>query len=122
MSEAYSSYDEVSKRLNQIVDEVNAEGVTLDEALALYEEAVKLGLRACDLSEEEAIALTEADEGPKEPADAGEVAGDSYNAVNAGAQPDAGLDVPADASARPADAAAVESEDARAMAPSGLED
>ena len=57
MTEAYSSYDDVSARLNQIIDEVNAEGVTLDEALALYEEAVKLGLRACDLSEERAKAL-----------------------------------------------------------------
>lgn len=62
MSEAYSSYEDVSARLNQIVDEVNAEGVTLDEALALYEEAVKLGLRACDLSEEGAEALLAAQE------------------------------------------------------------
>ena len=62
MSEAYSSYEDVSARLNQIVDAVNAEGVTLDEALALYEEAVKLGLRACDLSEEGAEALLAAQE------------------------------------------------------------
>ncbi len=63
MSEAYASYEDVSARLNQIVDEVNAQGVTLDQALALYEEAVKLGLRACDLSEEGADALLAAEGG-----------------------------------------------------------
>ena len=71
MSEAYSSYEDVSARLNQIVDEVNAEGVTLDEALALYEEAVKLGLRACDLSEEGAEALLAAQEESGDDADRG---------------------------------------------------
>lgn len=50
-SEPYSTFEELRARLEQIVDEVSAEGVSLDEALALYEEAVKLGLSACDLSE-----------------------------------------------------------------------
>lgn len=55
MSEQDGSFEAVRARLEQIVDEVNAEGITLDEALALYEEAVKLGLSACDLSEQDAL-------------------------------------------------------------------
>ena len=47
-----ASYDQVRDRLDEIVEAVNAPGISLDEALALYEEAVKLGLSACDLSEE----------------------------------------------------------------------
>lgn len=58
-SEAYGSFDQVRSRLDEIVDEVNAEGISLDEALALYEEAVKLGLSACDLSEKDALAVLE---------------------------------------------------------------
>lgn len=49
-SEPYSTFEDLRARLEQIVDEVSAEGVSLDEALALYEEA-ELGLSACDLSE-----------------------------------------------------------------------
>ena len=67
MSEKYTSYDDVSTRLNEILDAVNAEGVSLDDALALYEEAVQLGLRACDLSEEGAEALLAAEEETEEP-------------------------------------------------------
>ena len=67
MSEKYTSYDDVSTRLNEILDAVNAEGVSLDDALALYEEAVQLGLRACDLSEEGAEALLAAEEEAGEP-------------------------------------------------------
>jgi exodeoxyribonuclease VII small subunit len=67
MSEKYTSYDDVSTRLNEILDEVNAEGVSLDDALALYEEAVQLGLRACDLSEEGAEALLAVEEEAEEP-------------------------------------------------------
>ena len=47
-----ASYDQVRDRLDEIVEAVSAPGISLDEALALYEEAVKLGLSACDLSEE----------------------------------------------------------------------
>lgn len=62
-SAGYTSFDAVRNRLDEIVDAVNAEGISLDEALALYEEAVKLGLSACDLSEldvEEAAASEDA--------------------------------------------------------------
>lgn len=68
--ESYSSFEQVRARLDAIVDEVNAEGVSLDEALALYEEAVKLGLSACDLSEKDALAVLDeaADEAAVDPA------------------------------------------------------
>ena len=56
-----ASYDQVRDRLEEIVEAVSAPGISLDEALALYEEAVKLGLSACDLSEEGAEELLEQD-------------------------------------------------------------
>ena len=59
--ETYTSFDEVRNRLDAIVEAVNAEGVSLDDALKLYEEAVKLGLQACDMSEEDAEALATAE-------------------------------------------------------------
>lgn len=45
------TFEGMQSRLEEIVDEVNSEDISLDDALALYEEAVKLGLAACDLSE-----------------------------------------------------------------------
>lgn len=51
MDEGTSSFAEVKDRLNEIADEVAREDISLDDALSLYEEAVKLGLGACDLSE-----------------------------------------------------------------------
>lgn len=47
------NFESVHERLNQIVEEVSAEDISLDDALKLYEEAVKLGLSACDLSEQD---------------------------------------------------------------------
>ena len=38
------TFEDVHERLSQIVDEVSAEDISLDDALKLYEEAVKLGL------------------------------------------------------------------------------
>lgn len=61
------SFSSVQARLNQIVDEVSAEDISLDDALKLYEEAVKLGLSACDLSEQdiEAYVAGEASDAPE---------------------------------------------------------
>lgn len=79
-----SAFGEVQERLNQIVDEVSAEDISLDDALKLYEEAVKLGLSACDLSEQDieahlaaeedaaASPSSEAEEQPAPRAEAGE--------------------------------------------------
>ena len=59
---ADQSFAGIRTRLDQIVEEVSAEDISLDEALALYEEAVKLGLKACDLSEEELLEQVEGDD------------------------------------------------------------
>lgn len=48
----YSSFDALNQRLDQIVQEVADESLPLDDVLTLYEEAVNLGLRGCDLLEE----------------------------------------------------------------------
>lgn len=50
--EAYDTFESVKHRLGEIIDAVNDESLPLEEALALYEEAVGLGLRASDLLEE----------------------------------------------------------------------
>lgn len=76
------AFEAVRTRLDEILEAVNAEDVTLDDALALYEEAVKLGLAACDLSEkdveaafpEAADAADSAAEGAPEAAPASDVA------------------------------------------------
>ena len=51
MTDGPQGFDAMKSRLDEILEEVSAEGVSLDDALALYEEAVKLGLAACDVSE-----------------------------------------------------------------------
>ena len=50
--ESYESFESVQGRLDEIVDAVGNDDLSLDEALNLYEEAVGLGLRASDLLEE----------------------------------------------------------------------
>lgn len=76
------TFEDVHERLSQIVDEVSAEDISLDDALKLYEEAVKLGLSACDLSEQDleahlaAAEGTEGAEGAEAPADSAEAPAD----------------------------------------------
>ena len=83
------TFDDVRNRLDEIVEAVNAPGISLDEALSLYEEAVKLGLAACDLSEEgaeELIAQEEAKETAEKEvalAEAGETAAQESVATDA---------------------------------------
>lgn len=72
---AYETFEEVKLRLDEIVKAVDADDLPLDEALALYEEAVGLGLRASDLleanieahraAEDEAARCASASEAPK---------------------------------------------------------
>ena len=45
-------FEAVQARLAEIVQAVSDEGIPLDEALDLYEEAVSLGMRASDLLED----------------------------------------------------------------------
>ena len=47
MNEKELSFEEAMKRLGAICDELSREGVTLERALALYEEGVKLA-RVCN--------------------------------------------------------------------------
>ncbi len=49
------SFEDVKSRLDEIVEEISQEEISLDDALSLYEEAVKLGLEACDLSESDIL-------------------------------------------------------------------
>lgn len=64
------TFEDVHERLSEIVDEVSAEDISLDDALKLYEEAVKLGLSACDLSEQDLDAfLATEEEGESSPAE-----------------------------------------------------
>jgi exodeoxyribonuclease VII small subunit len=67
------NFEDVQTRLSQIVDEVSSEDISLDDALKLYEEAVKLGLSACDLSEQDIDAYL----GAGEPAADGTAARDT---------------------------------------------
>lgn len=75
------TFEDMQSRLEQIVEEVSAEDISLDDALALYEEAVKLGLAACDLSESDVdaylAASSSADETPGEGADGEEEAAEA---------------------------------------------
>jgi exodeoxyribonuclease VII small subunit len=50
--EAQNTFDGVSARLREIADAVSDEDISLDDALSLYEEAIKLGTQAADLCEE----------------------------------------------------------------------
>lgn len=45
-------FGEVKARLDEIVEAVSSEDISLDDALELYEEAVRLGMRASSLLEE----------------------------------------------------------------------
>ena len=58
--ESYDTFEAVKTRLDEIVEAVSDDELSLDDALVLYEEAVGLGLRASDLLEEHIEADREA--------------------------------------------------------------
>ena len=66
MSDTPQNFEAMKTRLDEIADEVSAEGISLDDALALYEEAVKLGLAACDVSEADILVPEEEAQGETE--------------------------------------------------------
>ena len=71
--DSYDTFEAVKGRLDEIVDAVSSDDLSLDDALALYEEAVGLGLRASDLLEEDIEAQrAEEEEGAAEGAKAAE--------------------------------------------------
>ena len=53
-----TDYSQLKERLDQIVEAVSNEGISLDDALSLYEEAVKLGSKASALIEQDISAKT----------------------------------------------------------------
>lgn len=61
MPESYGTYAQIKERLDQIVEAAGDDAMPIDDALALYEEAVKLGLAASNLIEQD-IAARDADE------------------------------------------------------------
>lgn len=61
-NEANPSFEDVKARLDEIVDAVGDENISLDAALDLYEEAVKLGMQASTLLEEGIAAQEDAAE------------------------------------------------------------
>lgn len=84
-SETNITFENVKERLDEIVDAVNDESISLDDALDLYEEAVKLGMQASTLLEEglaQQDAEAEADGGSIDEANAVSVSGTEQSAVS----------------------------------------
>lgn len=79
--ESYDSFESVKARLDEIVDAVGDDNLALDDALALYEEAVGLGLRASDLLEDN----IEAQHGAEDADEESDVSSDVESAEEAGA-------------------------------------
>ena len=94
-NEEYATFEDVKARLDQIVDAVGDDSLPLDDALALYEEAVGLGLRASELLEEN-IEARDAEDGAEDGADAtGREAGAGAAGETEAAGPDAEASGPA---------------------------
>ncbi len=47
------TFDEIESRIDEISERVSNEETSLDEALSLFEEAVKLGMQACEITDSE---------------------------------------------------------------------
>ena len=104
----YADFSSVKTRLDEIVDEIAQEGISLDDALALYEEAVKLGLAACDLSEadilppeEEVIAADDVDGAGVDGVSAGEAATSEADAPSMDAGESVSEELAAEGAAEP---------------------
>ncbi|MCL1797729.1 MAG: exodeoxyribonuclease VII small subunit [Eggerthellaceae bacterium] len=95
-NETAANYLSVKDRLDEIVEIVSDEEISLDDALDLYEEAVKLGLSVSnlleeDIAEEELASVLEEQFGESgQPADSSDISADSS-------------DIPADSSDMPVD-------------------
>lgn len=66
MGKDMEDFASMRERLDRIADEVGRDDIDFDDALTLFEEAIGLGLRACDMSEigleEEVVEETTASE------------------------------------------------------------
>lgn len=101
-SRSYDTFDEVKQRLDEIVEAVGDDSLPLDEALALYEEAASLGLRASDLLEENIEAYNAQDEAPS----TAEAGGADDAAADGAAHGDAAVVAGGESTGSDADAAA----------------
>ena len=66
----------VKSRLDQIVEAVSDESISLDDALAFYEEAVKLGMKASEIMEADLVGPVDGDDSIPDPAE-GSAAGEA---------------------------------------------
>ena len=82
---------ELRDRLRAIDGQVREEGVTLDEALALYDEAVKLGMQATDLLEQLTSTDDDAVAGNPSPASLEAIGDDTASGQSERRDGDAGL-------------------------------
>ena len=90
---SYDSFADITKRLNEIADQVAGTDLPLEEALSLYEEAVNLGLHATDLleddiSEEELAEANKENTSEGENASADEKLAEANKSLSAGEAPD----------------------------------
>ena len=60
----------VKSRLDAIVEAVNDDTISLDDALSLYEEAVKLGMKASEIMEADLIGPADGEPAADAPQDA----------------------------------------------------
>ncbi|WP_455164583.1 exodeoxyribonuclease VII small subunit [Slackia exigua] len=84
-------FTEIRDRLTAIDGQVREEGVTLDEALALYDEAVKLGMQATDLLEQLISTDDDAVSGDPSPASPEAIGDDTASGQSERRDGDAGL-------------------------------
>ena len=84
-------FTEIRDRLMAIDGQVREEGVTLDEALALYDEAVKLGMQATDLLEQLTSTDDDAVAGDPFPASSEAIGDDTASGQSERRDGDAGL-------------------------------
>ncbi|CAM2751123.1 MULTISPECIES: exodeoxyribonuclease VII small subunit [Slackia] len=84
-------FTEIRDRLTAIDGQVREEGVTLDEALALYDEAVKLGMQATDLLEQLTSTDDDAVAGNPSPASSEAIGDDTASGQSERRDGDAGL-------------------------------
>ena len=82
--DAKPSIGDVRTRLDEIYAAVSDESIELDEALNLYEEAVALGLAACELSADELTLDEESPSTGAEKEDASNAAPDESKADSQG--------------------------------------
>ena len=65
---AYTTFDQIATRLDQIVTEVRRKDLPLESSLDLFDEAIALGSKAVDFVDTDAIAPEEAARAKEAPA------------------------------------------------------